>query len=684
MEFFLRNLYLISVLLYVLGACTALVYLFVKRQGAGGNLNIFINGLCIAASCLGAAASVGKIFSVTGSLKLLVFHSVVPFISLEMTIDNLSAFFLLALSVLVFSVSIYSIGYISHYNGRRNIGLFNFLYTTFILSMIGVLTASNTVFFYICWEAMSLLSYFLVVFESENPENQKAGTLYIVMTHIATALLLIGFIIIYCYTKSFALSGSTLAIPLTAKNIVFVLFLIGFGTKAGIIPLHIWLPQAHPAAPSNVSALMSGIMIKTAIYGLIRFLLCYLGVQNTWWGIVILSLGIVSAVLGVAYALMEHNIKRLLAFHSVENIGIILIGLGVALIGFAQNNQLVAGLALTAALLHTFNHTLFKGGLFLGAGSIQYAVHTKDIESLGGLIKRMPFTALFVLCFSLAISAIVPFNGFVSEWLTYQSLFANILPEQIGLNFLTILAVAALALTGALAAACFVKLFGISFLGLPRSGQAAKAEEVPLTMIIGQGVLALICLGIGLFPLTLLKLLQPVVAGISGGAVHTQFKGGLILAYYPLTVPAGSISPLTFGLALIAIILLVLLTVRIAFGKYVERNYGTWDCGFEALNSRMQYSATGYAKPIKIVFRTLFRPTRTTIVEGDSPYHPDSITYSTTVTSVFEKYMYEPLYRAILKFSKRTKFNVQTGKIQHYLLYIFALVLLLMVYNRFA
>ncbi|KLU67347.1 hydrogenase-4 component B [Desulfosporosinus acididurans] len=685
MEQYLRNLFLMSVLLYVLGAAaSALIYFFKKPYKTSMTGSVMVNAVCIVASGLGGAASAAKILLAVNSLKLINLSSTIPFISLEMNLDNLSAYFVLALSVLVFCVSLYSIGYLSHYNGKRNIGLFNLLYTLFILAMIGVLTSANTVCFYIFWEAMSLLSYFLVVFESEKEENTKAGTVYIVMTHIATALLLIGFIIIYSYTKSFALSANTAAIPGMAKNIVFILFLIGFGTKAGIIPLHIWLPHAHPAAPSNVSALMSGIMIKTAIYGLVRFVLCYLGVQNTWWGVVILILGILSAVLGVAYTSMEHNVKRLLAFCSVENIGIILIGLGVSFIAFALHHQIIGSLALTAALLHTFNHTLFKGGLFLGAGAIQYATHTKNIEDLGGLIKTMPLTALFFLCFSLAISAIVPFNGFISEWLTYQSLFASILPGHIGLNFLAVLAAAALALTGAMAAAAFVKLFGISFLGLPRSEQAAKAQDVPATMMIGMGILAALCLGIGLFPLTMIKLLDKVVFSVGGGSISGQLRGGFLLAYYPLTISVNSISPLTFMLALGVIILLAFIVIRIVGGKYIERRYGTWDCGFEALNSRTQYSATGFSKPIKIVFRALFRPIRKTIVEGDSQYHPEAIIYSTTVTSIFEDYLYEPVYRALLRFSRRTKFRVQTGSIHNYLFYIFALVLLLMLYNRFA
>ena len=549
--------------------------------------------------------------------------------------------------------------------------------------MILVLTSDNAIFFYISWEVMSLLSYFLVVFESEKNESQRAGKLYIIMTHLATAFILVGFMIIYSYTKSFALGSAAAIIPDSIKNIVFVMFLIGFGTKAGIIPLHIWLPSAHPAAPSNISALMSGIMIKTAIYGLIRFIPGCLGVEHSWWGITILALGIVSAVLGVAYALIEHNIKRLLAFSSVENIGIILIGLGISFIALAQNNQLVSSLALTAALLHTFNHALFKGGLFLGAGSIQYATHTRDIEKLGGLIRKMPLTALFVLCFSLAISAIVPFNGFISEWLTFQSLYAFMINGGAGLNILFILAVAALGLVGALAAACFVKLFGFSFLGLSRSEQALRAKEVPLSMNVAMGILSLLCLLFGLFPLVTLSLIDSVIVSLGSSSIFGTLRGGFLIAYYPLEAAGNRISPLVFVFFLIIFIVLILLAARVVGGKYLERRYGTWDCGFEALNPRMQYSATGFAKPIKIVFRILFKPTRQVVMEGDSIYHPKAIQYTTSYTSIFVKYLYHPIISVVKDFAKITKFKIQTGSIHSYLLYIFIAVMAMMLYNRF-
>ena len=671
------NLFQVSLLLYLTAALASLTLSKWHKQS-----NIISNIICMTAAVSGFAASFIHILSGKEKIVLDLLNTSIPFVSVNLAIDNLAAFFILALSVLVFCVSLYSIGYVSHYYGKRNVGLFNFLYSFFILSMILVITAGNSVFFLIAWEAMSVVSYFLVIFESEKKENRSAGTLYIIMTHIGTAFLMIAFMLMFSYTGSFDIFASSSAIPPLARNFMFVFFLIGFGTKAGVVPVHIWLPHAHPAAPSNVSALMSGIMIKTAIYGIVRFIFCYLGIQNTWWGITILCVGVVSTVLGVAYALMEHNIKRLLAFHSVENIGIILIGLGVSFVAFSQKNALLGALALSAALLHTFNHMLFKGGLFLGAGSVQYSTHTKDIEKLGGLIKRMPLTAFLMLCFSLAISAIVPFNGFISEWITYQSLFMSIGAGHAAINVLSILSVAALALAGALAAACFVKLFGISFLGKARSSLASDAREVPAAMNAGMGILAVLCIAIGLFPVFFMGAVDKVISGITGVTIADKIKGGLVFAWYPMEISKNSISPFAILIAVFAIVCVVLLLIRIIGGKYKSRKYDTWDCGFGALNSRMQYTATGFSKPIRIVFRILFRPSRKLSVEGTNPYHPEKMEYKVSTESVFERYIYNPILYFFKVSSRKIKFRVQTGSVHLYLIYIFIAVLALMLYNR--
>lgn len=669
----------VSIVLFLSATAVALVFSHWQKL-----CNTVSNILCMAASVLGIWAAIRYLLAGGERIVILSVGTTVPIISFELAFDRLSAFFVLGLCILVFCVSIYSIGYVSHFYGKRNVGLFQFLFSTFILSMLFVLTSSNAVFFYIAWEVMALLSYFLVVFESEHTEKQKAGMIYIIMTHIGTAFLMIAFMMMYSYTKSFDLFGDSSAIPQPARNVMFILFLIGFGVKAGVIPLHIWLPYAHPAAPGNVSALMSGIMIKTAVYGLLRFVLVYLGVENTWWGMTLLVLGMISAVLGVAYAFVEVNIKKLLAYSSIENIGIIFIGLGIAFIAFSKGNRTIGALALCASLFHALNHTLFKGGLFLGAGSIQHAAHTLDMVKLGGLIKKMPVTAVFMLGGSLAISSVVPFNGFASECLTLQSLFGIIGKGQAVLNIAAIVSVAALAIAGALAAASFVKLFGISFLGLGRSEHSDHAKEVSPVMYTGMGLLIIPCLVLGIFPSLFLKLTDGLITELAGQSVTDSLDGPLLLARYQAAPGGNSISPLQVAAVLLILLLLVLTVIRLVGGRYLERRYGTWDCGFEALNSRMQYTATGFSKPIQIVFRILFRPSRELKVGGDYQYHPKSMEYTVSTEPIFEKYIYAPVVKMVTDLSRRMKFAVQTGSVHRYLIYIFVAVLALMLYNRIA
>ena len=670
------SLFLASVLLYLSAAIAALAFARIPK------LCILVSqGINLVASVAGIAASLLCLVTETGPVLIAAWQSPVPLLSIDLTMDPLSAYFLLALSILVFCVSLYTTGYLQQYVGSRSVGVFSFLYAAFIPSMILVLVSSSMAMFFIAWEVMSLLSFFLVIFESESLENRKAGTLYIVMTHIGAAFLLIAFLIIYGYTGSLRLDVPPDALPDWARNTVFVFFLAGFGIKAGVVPVHIWLPRAYPAAPANAAALLSGIMVKTAIYGMLRFIFVFLGVENTWWGIAIVVVGVVSAVVGVSFAFVETNVKRLIAYSSIENVGIILIGMGTGFIAAARGNALVSALALTASLLHAFNHTLFKGGLFLGAGSMQSATHTAGLEEMGGLIRRMPVTALLVLAGALSISALVPFNGFVGEWLTYQSLFASLTDGQAGTDILSILAVAALAMAGALAAATFIKMFGISFLGRPRSEHAEAAVEVPWPMSAGTGILMALCLVIGLFPRLALFLVDKVVAGMTGVSLAGKFEWGMTAAFSPLELAGGRISPLSLLAIVVGIVLLSLVVIRIVGGKYIERKYGTWDCGFEAMNARMQYSATGFSKPVGIVFRMLFRPSRTTRMVGGRKYHPEAIEYETVTENVFEKYLYHPFYRKIRSYSRYTKFRIQTGRIHNYLLYILAAVIAMMIYN---
>ena len=604
------------------------------------------------------------------------------FISLHFTIDNLSAFFILLVSFLSLIVSIYSLGYVKHYENKRNTGLLGALYNLFICSMLLVVTSGQLFFFLVSWEIMSLVSYFLVVYENEKPEAQKAGIIYLVMTHIGTAFITVGFILLYKYSGQSVISLIDVSlVPASVKNIIFLMFLLGFGAKAGIVPLHIWLPYAHPSAPSNVSALMSGVMIKTAVYGILRFVLGTLSAETRWWGLVILSVGAVSIVFGIICALMEKNIKRLLAYSSIENMGIIFIGIGLSISAASYGYMLISALSITAALFHAFNHSIFKGLLFLGAGSIHYATGTKDSEKLGGLIKKMPLTAIFFLTGSMSICALPPFNGFVSEWLTYQAMLLNIAAAGNLVKLVILISGALLALAGALAVYTFVKVYGISFLALPRSEHSANAAEVNRPMLSAMGILSAACVLLGLFPMFFIKLLEPVIHELSNTSIANEVSGFSSFLTYPVQVNNTSISPLVLlfvALLLFAVLLLVLLVL---FPKMKIRKYVTWDCGFESLDSKMQYSATGFSKPARIVFRSILKPQRELkVLEGKKPYSISAAKYTVSTISIFEKYFYDPVIKIIMRFARKTRFVIQTGSIHTYLLYIFITILLMFVY----
>lgn len=670
------NIFFTSILILFSGAVATLLF---SSNKTVSRYIAYISS--IAASLLGISISLIKLIS-EGKPFLIQLKSNFEFLSISFYIDNLSAFFILLISFLTLVVSIYSFGYVKHYEQKRNTGVLGSLYNLFAASMLLVVTSGHIFFFLVSWEIMSLVSYFLVIYENEKPEVQKAGIIYLVMTHIGTAFITAGFVLLYKYTGQTGINLlNTEGIPASVKNIIFICFLIGFGTKAGIIPLHVWLPYAHPAAPSNISALMSGVMIKTAVYGIVRFILGSMSGEYLWWGTAILITGALSTVLGVAYALMEHNIKRLLAYHSIENIGIILMGIGLSIIATVNGNSLIGALALTAALFHTFNHSIFKGLLFLGAGAIHYSTGTKDIEKLGGLIKKMPYTAVFFLTGALAICAIPPFNGFISEWITYQSMFLNLGASSNILKLVILISAALLALAGALAAYCFVKVFGITFLGLPRTPQAEDVKEVPASMLAGMGILSVVCLLAGIFPLFMIKLLDSVNIQLLGISITGRFDS--ISSFFTLPVTAGNsgISPLGLLFLIVMLFSLFYFIISTFTSKTCIRKYNTWDCGFGKLDSRMQYTATGYSKPIRIVFRAIFRPQRELRVEeGKLPYFIKSAKYNVSTQSVFEKYIYEPVVRFVFTFARKARFAVQTGSIHTYLLYILIAIILMFIY----
>ncbi|HLZ34195.1 MAG TPA: proton-conducting transporter membrane subunit, partial [Nitrospira sp.] len=452
-------------------------------------------------------------------------------------------------------------------------------------------------------------------------------------------------------------------------------------TKAGIVPLHVWLPYAHPAAPSHVSALMSGVMIKTAIYGLLRVSFDFLDGQFPWWwGFSVLVVGAVSALLGVMYALMEHDLKSLLAYHSVENIGIILLGIGAGMIFHSYGLKELAALGLIAGLYHTINHAMFKALLFLGAGSLLYATHTRNMEEYGGLLRRMPWTGACFLIGAVSIAALPPTNGFVSEWLVFQSLFLSYQAPSLLVKLMLPLAAAMLALTGVLALACFAKAFGISFLALPRSPHAKHAEEVPWSMRVGMGFLAALCVVLGLAPMAVIPLLDRVTASMAGASIADKMLALDGWALTPVNVEFSSLSTPVLAFVLAGTAAAGLALVALFGGLRANRYYKTWGCGLN-LSPRMEYTATGFVQPIKRVFSTIYQPTvklETEFLE-ESRYFAKRRRFEFHIEPMFQKYLYDPLVRFMSGLADRLRI-VQAGSLHLYLAYMFVtLVLLLLV-----
>jgi len=646
--------------------------------------NLVAHGAAMAASAAGVVLGLAGLwapepltFSVPSNLPLLTF---------QVRLDSLASFFVLIISSAGLAVSQFAIGYVKEFEGRRSIGALGGLYNAFLLSMTLVVLADDGFFFLIVWEIMSLVSFFLVVTEHEKPETRYAGFFYLIMTHVGTAFIIVTYLIFYQQAGSFSFEAfrhPAAPLPEGFRTLAFAAALIGFGTKAGIVPLHVWLPYAHPAAPSHVSALMSGVMIKTAIYGLIRVYFDFLGGTFPWaWGFIILAIGAVSALLGVMYALMEHDLKSLLAYHSVENIGIILMGIGAGMIFQSYGLSNLAALGLLAGLYHTINHAMFKGLLFLGAGSTLYATHTRNMEEYGGLIRKMPWTAVFFLIGAVSISALPPSNGFVSEWLTFQSLFLSFQIPDVLMKIMLPIGAAMLALTGVLALACFAKAFGISFLAMPRSVHAREAREVPWAMRIGMAEMALFCIVLGIAPMLVIPMIDRVTAPYTGVSIAGRVLSENGLAVMPMGVGFASISTPVLGL-LLAILIPVGLLAAVAVGKKIrKRYYHTWGCGIN-LKPRMEYTATGFAQPIKQVFSMIYRPTvklETEMLE-ESHYFAKRMRFETHIEPVFQEYLYDPVVRVLNHFADRLRV-VQAGSLHLYLTYIFITLIILLLWVR--
>ena len=623
-------------------------------------------GSVVVASCAGLIPVVrelidGKVLSFSVPLAI-------PFGSFSVALDPLSAFFLLPILFLSALAAVYGAGYLKPWHGKKAIGVSWFFYNMLVASMVMVVIARNAVLFLIAWEMMSVASYFLVTFEDEKASVRKAGLLYLIASQVGTTFLLVLFILLGQGSGSldfnhFQVQGSIL------PSVIFLLALIGFGIKAGFMPLHIWLPEAHPAAPSHVSALMSGVMIKTGIYGLVR-ILTSLGLPPAWWGWCLIAVGMISGFFGILFALAQHDLKRLLAYSSVENMGIIALGLGLGLLGMSLHSPVLMILGWTGGLLHVLNHAFFKGLLFLGAGAVLHGTGTREVDRLGGLLKRMPSTGICFLVGAVAICGLPPLNGFVSEFLIYLGAFHGI---GIGVSvFLGALGIiTALAVIGTLAAACFTKTFGIIFLGEPRTATGHDAHEAGKLMQVPMFILAAGCLVLGLLAPYVVQVfvrILPMVTQLPENVVqaHLQQAAGPLLVI------------LQAGLALLGFLGIMLVFRRRIIGGRIVAAAGTWDCGYALPTPRMQYTSSSFSQPLTDFF-SMFIRRRRHMVRPEGTF-PASSSFSTETPDLFQQDVLHPVLERFYSSALRLRF-FQHGRLQFYILYIIVTLLALFIWK---
>jgi hydrogenase-4 component B len=597
-----------------------------------------------------------------------------PLATFSVAIDSLSSFFLLPVFSISALAAIYGAGYDRPSPEHPRPSGFSWLwFNLLVASMAMVLVSRNGILFLMAWELMTIASYFLVTTHDERAEVRRAGRIYLIAAHAGTACLLVLFLLLGTHgTLDFDAFGPSGARTAAGTGAIFLLAVAGFGVKAGFIPLHVWLPEAHPAAPTHVSAVLSGVMIKLGIYGILRTI-TYLGEPPLWWGWVLLVVGLVSGVLGVLYALAQHELKRLLAYHSVENIGIIAMGMGLGLIGAARHSPILFALGFGAALLHVVNHAIFKALLFFGAGSAIQGAGTGEIEHLGGLLKRMPTTGTTFLTGAVAISGLPPLNGFVSEFLLLLGAFAAVGGDKLPVGIAGVALIAGMALIGGLAAACFAKAFGIVFLGEPRTAEANEAREAAALMRLPMVVLALACVGIGLASPWLLPIVARVLPLI--GALSPDASGPGLMAARPALL----------GVTLVGSLFLVVLCLLAALRTSLLRRRPvraavTWDCGYARPTPRLQYTASSFAQPIL----DLFAPMLGTRVSSVNPrgIFPSAASLETSTPDSIRERVFRPIFVEIDRLLARFR-RIQEGRVQVYVLYI-ALTLLALLAYQFA
>ncbi len=596
----------------------------------------------------------------------------IPSGSLAVGVDPLTALFTLPILVISALCAVHGYGYVKPYAARgSDIARFWAFYNLLTGGMLLVTVARNALLFLLGWEIMALASFFLVLFESGKEPVRRAAWIYLVATHIGTACILFLFSLL---GSRGSMDFASLALPdPSLAGAAFILALVGFGAKAGLVPFHVWLPEAHPSAPSNVSAVMSGVMIKTGVYGLLRFML-FLGEPHAWWGWVLLLAGLVSGVTGVLYALAQHDLKRLLAYSSVENIGIIGMGLGTGLLGVCLDIPAMAFLGFAGAFLHVVNHSVFKSLLFLATGSMQKETGTRQLDRLGGLMKRMPVTGAVFLLGSAAICGLPPLNGFVGELVAYMAAFSGLSAGAGSPAALSgIVAAGGLALLGGLALACFAKAFGMAFLGEPRTDSARNAHETVFSMRFSMVALSVLCLALGLGGSFMVRLISPVVGFTASG-----------FGYRPsLAVPAGlaakTLGFVSFGSVLIIVAVLLLLLARSwLLSKRKVSTAPTWGCGYGSPAPSMQYTASSFTDPITWLFRGILGTRRTYSVPDG--LFPERSNFSSATPDACTEKFYRPLFAGLERGFMKLRV-IQHGRINLYVLSIAVALVALLVWK---
>ncbi|WP_296767822.1 hydrogenase 4 subunit B [Thiobacillus sp.] len=595
-----------------------------------------------------------------------------PDLPFHLRLDALSAFFMVLLGGTAFGITVYACGYFRNM-AAGPLALLALWYHLFLAGMVTVLLADDAYAFMVAWEVMALSSYFLVTTDHKIPEIRRAGFLYLLIAHIGAVALLLTFGVLQGGHGDYTFNTMRLA-EMTPfwSSAAFLLALFGFGAKAGLVPIHVWLPEAHPAAPSPVSALMSGVMLKTAIYGLLRVTFDLLKIQLGWWGTLALALGLVTALYGVIFAAVQSDMKRLLAWSSIENIGVIVAAFGLTLIFHTDGKGALAALTLTALLYHALNHAFFKGLLFVGTGSVLHATGERRMGRLGGLIRTMPWTAWLTLIGALAIAGLPPLNGFVSEWLLLQAFLLTPGLTQPYLNMVIPVAAATVALAAALAAYVMVKFYGVIFLGQPRDPALQHAHEASWPERLGMLWLAGACILLGLFPTLVIQWLEPVVLMLTGQRL-SGISNWLLLT--PVSAERASYAPLIFLAGVTAVVALTYLWVRRVYHGRVRRSE-PWDCGYPEQNTRMQDSAEGFGQPIRQIFEVFMRVERETPDPFDHHphYHGDS-------RDKLWLLIYQPIADLTAWLSMQAA-RLQHGRIQWYLIYSFVTLIFLLVLTR--